>query len=428
MARHIVVIGGGFAGINLIKHLAAEQDFRITLVDRNNYNFFPPLLYQIATGFLEVSNISYPFRKLGRGMKNVRFHLGEFVRVVPSENRLVLSSGELFYDYLVFATGVSTNYFGMENVKKHAWPMKTVSDALALRNHILQQLESAAVETDPADRNKQLSIVVAGGGPTGVEIAGMLAEMRRNILHKDYPEFLSADTEGHIYLVDGAEVLLKPMSPHSQTETLRALGGLGVEVRLNMQVKDYDGDRVTFANGESIQTRTLIWAAGVTGNVFEGIPAQCYGRGRRLITDEFNRLRGFDYIYAIGDTCIQDHEPAFADGHPQMAQVAIQQGRNLADNFRRLALNLPPKPFAYYDKGSMAIIGRNKAVADLSERIQFAGFIAWCMWIFVHLFSLIRIRNKFTTLINWVAAYLTKDQALRMIVRPTRPDPGKTGC
>ncbi|GLU55183.1 NADH dehydrogenase [Dyadobacter frigoris] len=420
MSKHIVVIGGGFAGINLVKQLAGNKEFTVTLVDRNNYNFFPPLLYQIATGFLEVSNISYPFRRLGRQMENVNFHLGEFVKVIPSENQVVISTDNLHYDYLVFAAGVSTNYFGMENVKQNALPMKTVNDALELRNHILAQMELAAVEKDAGERKKLLSIVVAGGGPTGVEISGMLAEMRKNILPKDYPEIAGKGYEGHIYLVDGADAVLKPMSQKSQRDTYEALTNLGVEVKLNMQVKDYCNDVVTFANGETIETKTLVWAAGVTGSVFEGIPVECYGRSKRLITDEFNRIKGLENIYAIGDISIQNHEEKFPAGHPQMAQIAIQQGRNLAGNFKALLKGNSLKPFAYWDKGSMAIIGRNKAVADLPNNIHFFGFIAWCMWIFVHLLSLVTNRNKFTTFLNWLVAYFTKDQSLRMIIRPGR--------
>jgi len=419
--KKIVVIGGGFGGISLIEHLSGNSDFQVTLVDKNNYNFFPPLLYQVSTGFLEVSNVSYPFRRLIRKMKNVNFQLGEFQKVIPAQNKVVLSGGELDYDFLVFATGTSTNYFGMANVKAGALPMKTINDALELRNHILTQLERASVEKDPVECQSLLNIVVAGGGPTGVEISGMLADMRRDILSKDYPELAMSGTAVNIYLVDGLDAVLKPMSDKSHQYTLDALTGLGVKVKLNMQVKDYLNDEVIFVDGETIPTKTLIWAAGVTGTAYDGIPPESYGRGKRLLTDPYNKVNGFDNIFAIGDISLQMHEEKFANGHPQMAQIAIQQGKNLAGNFQALLENLALAPFKYHDKGSMAIIGRNKAVVDLPNKIHFQGFIAWFMWLFIHLLSLVKNRNRLTTLYNWAVAYFTRDQSLRMIIRPATP-------
>jgi NADH dehydrogenase len=418
--KHIVIIGGGFAGINLIEKLSKKNEFIITLVDKNNYNFFPPLLYQLSTGFLEVSNISYPFRRLLRKKKNVNFHLGEVEKVIPSENKVILSTGELTYDYLVFATGTTTNYFGMDNVKKNALPMKTVNDALELRNHILKQVELAAISKDKKEQNKLLNIVVAGGGPTGVEISGMLADMKKDILPKDYPEIIKNKVDAQIYLVDGLDAVLKPMSEKSQKDTLKALTEMGVMVQLNMQVKDYSDDVVIFTNGTTIETKTLIWAAGVTGLVFEGLPPECYGRGKRLIVDEYNRVKGLNNIFAIGDTSIQSHELKFPNGHPQMAQVAIQQGVNLAENMEGILREKFLKPFVYNDKGSMAIIGRNRAVVDMpNNKMHFNGFLAWFMWLFIHLLSLAKNRNRITTLYNWAGAYITRDQSLRMIVRPS---------
>ena len=419
--KHIVIIGGGFAGLNLIEGLSKNNEFEITLVDKNNYNFFPPLLYQLSTGFLEVSNISYPFRKLLRKKKNVNFHLGEVEKVIPSENKIILSTGELTYDYLVFATGTTTNYFGMDNVKKNALPMKTVNDALELRNHILKQVELAAISKDKKEQNKLLNIVVAGGGPTGVEISGMLSDMKKDILPKDYPEIIKNKIDAEIYLVDGVDAVLKPMSEKSQKDALKALMEMGVTVGLNMQVKDYSNDVVTFTNGTTIETKTLIWAAGVTGLMFEGLPPECYGRGKRLIVDEYNRVKGLNYIFAIGDTSIQSHELKFPNGHPQMAQVAIQHGVNLAENFESILREKFLKPFVYNDKGSMAIIGRNRAVVDMPDnKMHFNGFLAWFMWLFIHLLSLVKNRNRITTLYNWAGAYITRDQSLRMIVRPSK--------
>lgn len=416
--KHIVIIGGGFGGVNLAKQLSNKERFAVTLVDKNNYNFFPPLMYQIATGFLEVSNICYPFRKLFRNKKNIRFHMGEFVELIASENKVILSTGELQYDHLVFATGVYTNYFGMENVKRNALPMKNVSDAIVLRNHILQMLEIASVTKDYAERDRLLTVVIAGGGPTGVEISGMLADLRKFVFSKEYHEISGKGLEARIILVDGMDVLLKPMSDKSHADVLLALTEMGIDIRLNMQVKDYVDNTVIFANGDEIATATLIWAAGVTGGEFKGIPAGAYDRGKRLSVNEFNCIKGFSNVYAIGDTCIQKHEVSFPGGHPQLAQVAIQQGTNLGKNLLAVEKGQPMKPFKYWDKGSMAIIGRNKAVVDLPNKMHFRGFIAWMMWLFVHLMSLVTQRNRVTTFYNWLIAWFTKDQALRMIIRP----------
>ncbi len=417
MAKEIVIIGGGFAGINLALKLTNESNFNVILVDRNNYNFFPPLLYQVATGFLEVSNISYPFRKLFHHKKNIRFRMGELQKIVPEENKVVLSTGELHYDYLVLATGTESNYFGMENIRKAALPMKTINDAIEMRNYLLQVTEEATITTDATERKKRSTIVIAGGGPTGVEIAGMLAEMRTNILAKDYPELTGDNVV--ICLVDGAPTLLAPMSKEAQKYTHDTLMKMGVKVLLNKQVKDYVDDTVIFDDGETIQTKILLWTAGVTASVFDGLPKERYGRGRRLVVDEYNKVQDTQNIYAIGDTCLQTSDKNFPQGHPQLAQPAIQQGKNLAINFKAMLKGKSLTPFSYYDKGSMAIIGRSKAVADIPKPVMhIKGFIAWMMWLFVHLFTLIHYRNRIKTMYNWTVAYFTKDQSLRMIIRP----------
>jgi NADH dehydrogenase len=415
----IVIIGGGFAGLNLAKELLNKKGIHVTLVDKNNYNFFPPLIYQVATAFLEPSSISYPFRKFFAGKKNLQFRLGELQKVIPTENKIILNNGELTYDYLVFATGAETSYFGMENVKKNAIPMKTLNDAIEMRNTILKNLEKAAICKDIRKRRKLLTIVVAGGGPTGVELSGMFAEMRKNIFLKEYPEL--GTTASNIYLVDGGDALLSPMSKESQEDTLEAVTKLGVVVKLNSRVTDYVDDTVFFSNGETIQTKNLIWAAGVSAREFEGIPTESYGRGKRLATDAFNKVNGTQNIYAIGDTCIQLTDKNFPGGHPQVAQVAIQQGLNLAKNFKSINQNKPLIPFVYKDKGAMAIIGKNKAVVDLpSPKLHFKGFLAWIIWLFVHLISLITYRNRILTFYNWMTAYFAKDQSLRMIIRPDK--------
>ena len=417
MKKEIVIIGGGFAGINLAKHLANESSIHVTLVDQNNYNFFPPLLYQVATGFLEVSNISYPFRKFLQGRKNINFRLGVLQRIVPEENKVVLSTGELTYDCLVLATGTESNYFGNENVQKKAVPMKTLDDALEMRNTLLLHTEQATITTDEAERRKLSTIVIAGGGPTGVEIAGMLAEMRMNILEKDYPELKGERVK--IYLVDGGPALLGPMSKESQQYAYDALTEMGVEIKLNKLVKDYLDDTVIFADGETIETKLLFWTAGVTSKVFDGIPKESYGKGRRLLVDEYNNVQGLKNIYAIGDTCLLTTDKNWPQGHPQLAQPAMQQGKNLARNFKAMVSGKNLRSFSYYDKGSMAIIGRSKAAADIPKpQMHIKGFVAWMMWLFVHLFSLINYRNRIKTMYNWTVAYFTKDQSLRMIIRP----------
>lgn len=418
MKKRIVIIGGGFAGLNFAKALANNDAFELTLVDKLNYNFFPPLLYQVATGFLEISSISYPFRKMLSGSKNIRFWMGELTEIVTHENKVILSNGELPYDYLVIATGTTTNYFGMEGVKKNAIPMKTLDDALNMRNILLQRTEDAANSNHIQEQEELMTIVVAGGGPTGVELSGMFAEMSKTIIQKEYPE-LTDVKNAKIYLVDGGSALLSPMSKDSQEETLKQIKKLGVDVMLNKQVVDYDGQTVQFKDGTLLKSRNLIWAAGVTAMRFNGLADEMYGRGNRLLVDEFNKIIGTENIYALGDTALMLSDKNFPNGHPQVAQPAMQHGRNLAKNLVLLSANKPQKPFQYYDKGSMAIIGRNKAVVDIPKpKLHFNGFLAWLAWLFVHLMSLSMPRNKVNTLYHWALAYFTKNSSLRMIIRP----------
>ncbi len=415
----IVIVGGGFAGINLAKELTNAPDIQVTLIDKNNYNFFPPLIYQVATAYLEPSSISYPFRKFFAGKKNLNFRLGEVLSVNQLENKIVLNNGELFYDQLVFASGAETSFFGMENVQKNAIPMKTLNDAIEMRNKLLQNMEKAVLTKNIRERRKLLTVVVAGGGPTGVEVSGMLAEMRNGILRKEYPELATAAS--NLYLVDGGNALLSPMSEASQKDTYEALTKMGVVVKLNTRVSDYKDDLVYFADGHTIATKNLIWAAGVSAKKFDGIAEESYGRGRRMATDVYNRVNLTQNIYAIGDTSIMLTDENFPDGHPQVAQVAIQQGKNLAKNFVAMLKHEPLKSFSYYDKGSMAIIGKNKAVVDIPKpKLHFKGFIAWMVWLFIHLISLITYRNRLQTFYNWMVAYFAKDQSYRMIIRPER--------
>ncbi|MEX0609636.1 MAG: NAD(P)/FAD-dependent oxidoreductase [Balneolaceae bacterium] len=425
MKKKIVIIGGGFAGVNLAKQLKNRDGIHVTLVDKNNYNFFPPLLYQVATGLLDVSSISTPFRTLFKGANNIRFRMGKLQKVEAEHNRVQLSTGTLEYDALVIATGTKSNYFGMDNIERNALPMKTIDDAVKMRNYLLQKTEEATYTSDSEKREKLRNVVISGAGPTGVEVAGMLAEMRNNMLEKIYPEL--SGSELNIILVDAAPTVLPPMREKSQKYTLKALEDLGVHVKLEKMVEDYKEDTVYFKDGETIKTETLIWTAGVTARVFEGIPEDSYDRGNRLLVNEFNTVQGTKNIYAIGDTALMKTDPNFPEGHPQLANVAMQQGQHLAKNFIAMIEKRERAPFNYYDKGSMAIIGKRKATADLTfPNKTFTGWIAWAMWLFIHLFQLINHRNRIKTMWNWTTAYFTDDQSLGMIVRPSKPDTKET--
>ena len=418
--KKVVVIGGGFAGINLIKKLHRDKRFHITLVDRNNYHFFPPLLYQVSTSFIEPSNISYPFRRLFQQKDNLRFHMGSLLKVNPAENTIETDTGVLHYDYLVIAMGTDSNYFGMENVKKNALPMKTIDEALNLRNHLLLTMEKAVRAKSVEEKSRLLNIVIAGGGPTGVELAGMLGELGRSIAEKEYPEIRNFGT--HIYLVDAGPVLLAPMSKKAQEEAKKVLSKLGVNIILGKAVKDYSDGQVMLADGSMIQTGTLIWASGVVSREVPGLPAEAIGRGRRILVDEVNRVKGSTNIFALGDICYQDTDPSFPNGHPQLAQVAIQHGILLAKNLKREADNLGMQPFRYKDKGSMAIIAKYKAVADL-PKVSFKGFFAWLIWLFIHLIPLVGFRNKIKLAFNWLWSFITNDPTLRLIIRPRQNNP-----
>jgi NADH dehydrogenase len=418
MDKEIVIIGGGFAGVNLAKQLSNKKGFHITLVDKNNYNYFPPLLYQVATGMLEVSSISTPFRTIFKDVDNVSFRMGELQKVEPEPNKVQLSTGELQYNALVIATGTKSNYFGMENIKKNARPMKTIDDAVRMRNYLLQKAEEATYTNDQEKKEGLRNIVISGAGPTGVEVAGMLAEMRNNMLEKIYPELSGSELE--IYLVDAAPTVLPPMREKSQNYAYKALTEMGVRVQLEKMVEDYKEDTVYFKDGDTIQTETLIWTAGVTARVFEGIPEESYGRGNRLLVNEYNKVQGTENIFAIGDAALQKTDENFPEGHPQLANVAMQQGKHLAKNVIAMDSGRDLTPFSYYDKGSMAIIGRSKATADLTTPSKtVTSWLAWAMWLFVHLFQLINYRNRVKTMWNWTTSYFTQDQSLGMIIRPS---------
>jgi len=414
--KHIVVIGGGFAGLNFISRMFRNKYYDVTLVDKNNYNYFTPLLYQVATSFLEPSSISYPFRKVLKN-KGGNFRMASLKKVDTQTNELYLSDGGiLHYDILVFAAGSKTNFFGNESVRAKASSLKGIDDALYMRNELIKTMEKAAIETDPVARQKLLTVVIAGGGPTGVEIAGMLAEMKRYILGKDYPQLLEATTEIHI--IDGAPYLLAPMSEKSHQRAYKALADLGVHIKLNTHVNSYENGVVQLSDGGTIEAETLIWAAGVIAHTFEGIAEESVGKGKRMLVDAFNRVNGYENIYAIGDISLQFSDPAYPNGHPQLAQPAIQHGKTLAKNLNLVAQGKQMKPFIYFDKGDMAIIGRRVAMADLfKHKLHLGGFLGLMSWLFIHLVSLANYNNKIKTFYNWAIAYLTHDQALRMIFR-----------
>lgn len=417
LVKKIVIVGGGFGGVNFVKKVWKDKRFQVTMVDQDNYHFFPPLLYQVATAFIEPSNISYPFRRLFQEKDRIRFHYGQLLKVAPEKNEIETTTGILDYDILVIAIGTESNYFGMKNVQDNSLPMKSIEDAINLRNHLLLNMENAVISTDPEERERLLNIVIGGGGPSGVEIAGMLAEMGQTIVAKEYPEIRRGNSR--IHLVDASPHLLGPMSKKAQDAAEKVLSELGVQIKLNRTVKDYVDGKVVLADGETIPTNTLIWTSGVIGRQVPGIDATQIGRGRRILVDEFNKVKDSKNIYAIGDICLQTTDKAYPNGHPQLAQVAIQQGSLLGENLRKMESNEEMKPFSYHNKGSMAIISKYEAVADL-PKVSFTGFFAWLIWLFVHIIPLVGFRNKVKLAFSWFWSFITNNPTLRLIIRPKK--------
>ena len=411
--KRVVIVGGGFGGLKLANKLR-NSDFQVVLVDRNNYHQFPPLIYQIASAGIEPSSISFPFRKIFQKRSNFFFRMAEVRSVFPEQNILQTSIGKVRYDYLVLAAGTTTNSFGNKNVEEHAIPMKNVSEAMGLRNALLENFERALTCASETERQELLNVVIVGGGATGVEVAGALSEMKNHVLPKDYPDMPSSLM--NIYLIEAGTRLLPAMSEQTSQHVLNYLRKMGVNVLLNKMVTDYDHHRVILKDGSQIATRTFIWVSGVAAEKITNLDGEHLGRGARIIVDEHNRVKGFDNIFSIGDQCIMpEGDPHYPGGHPQLAQVAIQQGKLLARNLKALEKGKSLNPFRYRNLGAMATVGRNRAVAEFST-MKMAGFWAWIMWLVVHLRSILGIRNKSIVLFNWVWNYFSYAQSLRFIV------------
>ncbi|MES2809528.1 MAG: NAD(P)/FAD-dependent oxidoreductase [Bacteroidota bacterium] len=413
----VVIIGGGFAGLEVARQLA-DKPVDILMLDKHNYHTFQPLLYQVATGSLECESIAFSLRKNFAGQKNYRFRIAEVSGIDTGAQIVKSDIGDIAYDYLIVATGSTTNFFGNKEIEKHAMPMKSIPEALNLRYMILQNLEEAALKTTKAEKEPYLSFVLVGAGPTGVELAGALAELRNHILAKDYPDLEKSHMK--VYLVDFLPKVLGPFSDEGSAAAKKFLVDMGVEVLLGVKVESYDGEEIKFEGGKSIKTKNVIWSAGVMGVVPEGINKEAIERGNRIAVDSINRVKGYDNVFAIGDVAamISDETPK---GHPGVAQVAIQQGKLVGQNLLRLIKGEPTEPFVYNDKGSLATIGRNKAIADLGK-IKFQGFFAWLVWMFVHLISLLGFRNKVIVFINWIGNYLANNGGARIIIRRFNPE------
>ncbi len=411
--KRVVIVGGGFGGLKLANKLR-KSNFQVVLIDRNNYHQFPPLIYQIASSGIEPSSISFPFRKIFQSHKDFYFRMAEVRSIFPEHKIIQTSIGKVKYDYLILAAGTTTNFFGNKHVEEVAIPMKNVSEAMGLQNALLENLERALTCASERERMELLNVVIVGGGATGVEVAGALSEMKKYIIPKDYPDLPSSLV--NVYLVEAGPRLLPAMSPESSAHVEQYLREMGVNVLLNKMVTDYQDHRVILKDGSSIATRTFIWVSGVAAQRVGNLPESCLGRGGRIKVDAFNRVEGLDGVFCIGDQCLMEEgDPEWKGGHPQLAQVAIQQGRLLAKNLVRLEKGKDLKPFRYLNLGTMATVGRNRAVAEFSK-IKMAGFFAWLMWLVVHLRSILGVRNKIIVLFNWMWNYFSYSQSLRLIV------------
>lgn len=411
--KRIVIVGGGLGGLELAFKLV-DDDYQVVLIDKNNYHQFPPLIYQVASGGLEPSSISFPFRRLFQGKKDFFFRMAKVESVNTDKKIINTTVGEIDYDYLVMAFGAKTNFFGNKDIEATTLPMKSVSEAMRLRNTILRNLELALTEEDPARKQALMNIVVVGGGASGVEIAGAVAEMKKNIIARDYPDLDSSQM--HIYLVNAVDRLLSAMDPVSSKRAERDLKELHVHIRQPQFATEYKDGILKTSGGLEIPTQTVIWVSGICANTVEGFPAESIGHAGRFLTNRFCRVKGVKDVYAIGDVSLVEGDEEYPLGHPQLAQVAMQQAKTVAKNFKAMSKGKELKPFKYKNLGVMATIGRNHAVAEISGK-KFGGFPAWALWLVVHLRSILGVKNKTFILLNWVWNYINYKQSLRLILK-----------
>lgn len=416
MREKIVIIGGGFAGLQLAKHLNNQGKYKVMVIDKMNHHMFQPLFYQVATGRIEPSNISFPFRKIFQKSKNIQFRMTEVKKIIPSENKVIGEIGVFTYDKLVIATGCKTNFFGNQKMQELALGMKNTQEAITIRNRILLTFEKMIIERKSSD-DGNWNLVIVGSGPTGVELAGAFSEMKTNILPRDYPRMNFSDL--NIILISAGETPLETMSQESQEAAEKYLVQLGVKFMKNERVTDYDGETIFMQSGNSIPTNNVIWAAGVTGNIIDDFNKENIVRNRYIV-DRFNRVKGYDNIFAIGDIAYME-TPKYPQGHPQVANVAINQGKNLAKNFKKDS-EKDWTEYEYIDRGSMATIGKHRAVVDL-PKLKFQGFLAWYLWMFLHLMLILSVRNKIAIFFNWMWSYINKDSSLRLIIAPSKKNP-----
>lgn len=418
--KRVVIVGGGLGGLRLAEDLYGSG-MQVVLIDKNNFHQFPPLIYQIASAGIDPSSISFPFRQIFRKRKDFYFRMAE-ARMVDTEKKILQTSiGKIDYDYLVLAAGATTNFFGNKNIEEWAIPMKTVPEAMGLRNALLSNLERALTCATEEERQELLNVVIVGGGATGVEIAGALAEMRRYVIPYDYPDMDSSLM--HIYLIEAGDRLLAGLSQESSQKAYEFLKSMGVDIQFGKIVTDYRDHKVVMKDGTEIPTRTFLWVSGIRANAMPGIDESHLGRGFRFKIDEYNRIPGVEDVFAIGDQCLQTSDAAYPNGHPQVAQVAIQQAKNLAKNLKLInqgADSSELTAFHYKNLGSMATIGRNKAVVEIGK-FRSQGFFAWVLWLVVHLRSILGVKNKMMVLLNWLWKYVSYNDSIRMITYATKP-------
>lgn len=418
--KRVVIVGGGLGGLRLAEDLYGSG-MQVVLIDKNNFHQFPPLIYQIASAGIDPSSISFPFRQIFRKRKDFYFRMAE-ARMVDSEKKILQTSiGKIDYDYLVLAAGATTNFFGNKNIEEWAIPMKTVPEAMGLRNALLSNFERALTCATEEERQELLNVVIVGGGATGVEIAGALAEMRRYVIPYDYPDMDSSLM--HIYLIEAGDRLLAGLSQESSQKAYEFLKSMGVDIQFGKMVTDYRDHKVVMKDGTEIPTRTFLWVSGIRANAMPGIDESHMGRGFRFKVDEYNRIPGVEDVFAIGDQCLQTSDAAYPNGHPQVAQVAIQQAKNLAKNLKLINQGADSNEltaFRYKNLGSMATIGRNKAVVEIGK-FRSQGFFAWVLWLVVHLRSILGVKNKMMVLLNWLWKYISYNDSIRMITYATKP-------